>query len=226
MTPAPEGGTVAFPTDLGFGTEYEKWLLTGIVAELASRHGFRTAADYPCNLLLGDSRDVFRPAGISCERLAAPRPGARYDLVFSFCEFEQAEDADAFLRSVDAFESPHVLIVTQNWRNPGVLLHRLYHLAAGNRWDHGRLSRASYKAVRRRVHRLGLPWQLVDLRCFDTPWFVLDVYETGRFLRKLVPAASRGNGSPMRRSWFEDLPFWAARWLAHHYLLLYRRTEA
>ena len=141
----------------------------------------------PCNLLLGDSRDIFLEAGVACVRLSAPERDAPYDLVFSFCEFEQAGDATAFLESLDGFGSRFVLIVTQNWRNPGVPLHRLYHLLSRVPWDHGRLSKASDRAVLRAVRRGGFRWRLVERRCFDTPWFVLDVYETGRFLRRLVP---------------------------------------
>jgi hypothetical protein len=229
-TPSPKAETapgsepVAFPTDLGFGTEYEKWLLTGIIEELHRTYGFRSAADYPCNLLLGDSREVFRSAGVPCTRLRAPERDTRFDLLFSFCEFEQAPDAEAFLRTLDAFESRYVMVVTQNWRNPGVPLHRLYHLLAGVPWDHGRLSRASDAAVLRTVRRCGLRWNLVERRCFDTPWFVLDVYETGTFLRKLVPEGARDAPSTgMTRSRFEGLPLAVSRYLAHHFLLLFER---
>lgn len=223
-TSAPEVEPFAFPTDLGFGTEYEKWLLTGIVEKLHATYRFRSAADYPCNLLLGDSRDVFRSAGVPCTRLSAPERNAPFDLLFSFCEFEQAPDTEAFLRTLDGFGSRYVLIVTQNWRNPGVPLHRLYHLLAGVPWDHGRLSRASDAAVLRTVRRCGLPWNLVERRCFDIPWFILDVYETGTFLRKLVPEGSRGAPSAgMAPSRFENLPLAISRYLAHHFLLLFER---
>lgn len=224
----PEGsGPAPFPVDLGFGTEYEKWLLTGIVEELQRRHGFLAAADYPCNLLLGDSRDVFRKAEIPCTRLSTPERDAPYDVVFSFCEFEQAPDAEAFLRTLDGFGSKWILLVTQNWRNPGVPLHRLYHLLSGRPWDHGRLSRASDAAVLRHVRRAGLPWCLVERRCFDTPWFVLDVYETGTFLRRLVPEKARAApASGMHASPFERLPRPLSRFLAHHFLLLFARDDA
>lgn len=226
MAPASDIQTPDFPQDLGFGTEYEKWLLEGIVGELQARFGFRTAADYPCNLLLGDSRDIFRKAGVGCSRLLAPERGAAYDLVFSFCEFEQSDDPGAFLETLDAFGSRFVLIVTQNWRNPGVPLHRLYHLLSRTPWDHGHLSRASDRAVLRAVRRGGFRWRLVERRCFDTPWFVLDVYETGRFLRRLVPERKRAApSSGMVASRFETLPLPVGRFLAHHFLLLFEREQ-
>lgn len=224
--PARGTETTGFPSDLGFGTEYEKWLLEGIVGELQVRYGFRTAVDYPCNLLLGDSRDVFRKAGVDCSRRTAPETNAGYDLVFSFCEFEQARDPMEFLQTLDAFGSRFVLIVTQNWRNPGVPLHRLYHVLARTPWDHGHLSRASDRAVLGAVQKGGFRWRLLERRCFDTPWFVLDVYEMGRFLRRLVPERKRdAPPSGMVASRFEALPFPVARFLAHHFLLLFERER-
>jgi hypothetical protein len=227
VSEAPGAETPDVPSELGFGTDYEKWLLEGIVGELQARYGFRTAADYPCNLLLGDSRDVFRKAGVDCSRLTAPARGAPYDLVFSFCEFEQADDPRTFLETLDGFGSRFVLIVTQNWRNPGVPLHRLYHLLSRAPWDHGRISRASDRAVLRAVRRGGFRWRLAERRCFDTPWFVLDVYETGRLLRRLVPERKRrAPSSGMAASRFEAFPLPIARFLAHHFLLLFERDES
>jgi hypothetical protein len=82
----------------------------------------------------------------------------------------------------------------------------------------------SYNAVRAEIRRLG--FTVIERGAFDAPWFVLDVYESGKFLRKLLHDAGT-NERNLKNSSFENWPLWIRSWLAHHhYLLFSKKTKA
>jgi hypothetical protein len=59
----------------------------------------------------------------------------RFDLVWTFCE--QARDPVALIEKAIGLSEKFVLIVTQNRRNHGVIIHRLLHMLKRAPWDHG-----------------------------------------------------------------------------------------
>jgi hypothetical protein len=202
----------------GFGLAYEKFIFSRLALRLVNTFGLKTVCEYPANNLMGNYGDVF----IGCEltRLgSSAKEDRKFDLVWNFCEFEQAEDPNYLIERVSELSNGLVLIVTQNIRNPGVLIHRLYHALKAKRWDHGRLSRMSYNAVKSKIRKKG--FEIIETGAFDAPWFILDLYESGRFLRKLI--LERGTDeTDLKKSVFEDWPPWILSWLAHHHYVLLR----
>jgi len=199
----------------GFGLVYEKLVFSEVASRLIKDLGLRTVCEYPANNLMGNNSDVF--SGCEIVRLkGGVKVGRRFDLVWNFCEFEQAEDPDRLIEQCVELSAKYVLIVTQNIRNPGVLIHRLYHVLKRKRWDHGILARMSYNAVKSKVNR---QLKILATGAFDAPWFILDVYESGKFLRKLIFDVGT-NDKNLRKSFFENSPMWIRSWLAHHHYVL------
>jgi len=206
----------------GFGLVYEKFVFSELASRLVKEFGLRTICEYPANNLMGNNSDVF--VGCDITRLdAAANEGRSFDLVWNFCEFEQADDPTNLIQKVTELSNGLVLIVTQNIRNPGVPIHRLYHVLKMKPWDHGDLSRMSYNAVKSRIKKER--FQIIETGSFDAPWFILDVYESGRFLRKLIFDAGT-HQSNLRKSPFEEWPMWIRSWLAHHHYVLFRKKES
>jgi len=202
----------------GFGLVYEKFVFSEVASRLVKEFSLRTVCEYPANNLMGNNSDVFE--GCEITRLAAGANEERkFDLVWNFCEFEQADDPTCLIKKAAELSNGLVLVVTQNIRNPGVLIHRLYHALRIQRWDHGRLSRMSYNAVKSRIKKER--FEVIETGAFDLPWFILDVYESGKFLRKLILDAGTNERS-LRKSVFEEWPMWIRSWLAHHHYVLFR----
>ena len=200
----------------GFGLAYEKLVFSEVASRLIKDLDLKTICEYPTNGLMGNNSDVF--SGCEVMRLKGyTKEGMTFDLVWNFCEFEQAEDPGKLIEQCAELSGKYVLIVTQNIRNPGVLLHRLYHLLKRRRWDHGKLARMSYNAVKSHVNRSQLT--IFGTGAFDAPWFILDVYESGKFLRKLIFNTGT-NDKNLRESFFEKSPMWIRSWLAHHHYVL------
>jgi hypothetical protein len=205
----------------GFGLVYEKFVFSELASRLVKEYHIRTICEYPANNLMGNNSNVF----IGCEVTklhAAANEQSKFDLVWNFCEFEQAEDPTILIADTLQLSNGYVLIVTQNIWNPGVLIHRLYHVFKMMRWDHGKLLRMSYKAVKSVLDKEG--FQIVEIGAFDAPWFILDVYESGKFLRRLIQDAGTSE-SNLQKSIFEKCPLWIRYWLAHHHYVLFRKNE-
>lgn len=202
----------------GFGLVYEKFVFSELVSRLIKEFDLETICEYPANNFMGNNSDVF--VGCEITRLdAGTSEGRRFDLVWNFCEFEQAADPAYFIEKAAELSNGLVLVVTQNIRNPGVLIHRVYHALEMRRWDHGKISRMSYNAVKPVIQKEG--FEIIETGAFDAPWFILDVYESGKFLRKLTLDAGT-NEKNLRKSVFEECPMWIRSWLAHHHYVLFR----
>ena len=214
-----EKGGVAYA---GFGLVYEKFIFSELATRLIREFGLRTICEYPANNLMGNNSDVF--TGCEITRLTADASEERtFDLVWNFCEFEQADDSTYLIEKIAKLSNGLMLVVTQNIRNPGVLTHRLYHAVKMKRWDHGNLSQMSYNAVKSRIKIEG--FEIIETGAFDAPWFILDVYESGKFLRKLIFDAGTNEGN-LKKSVFEEWPMWIRSWLAHHHYVLFRKKRA
>ena len=204
----------------GFGLVYEKFVFSELASRLVKEYRIRTICEYPANSLMGNNSDVF--TGCEVTKLHEAANGeSKFDLVWNFCEFEQAEDPSVLIANTLELSNGYVLIVTQNIRNPGVLIHRLYHVFKMMPWDHGKLLRMSYKAVKSMLDKQD--FQIVEIGAFDAPWFILDVYESGKFLRRLILNAGTSE-SNLRKSIFEKYPLWIRYWLAHHHYILFRKS--
>ena len=115
------------------------------------------------------------------------------------------------------------MIVTQNWRNPGVLLHFIYHKIFGKKWGHGNLIKMTTKPIEEYA-RIGKKYELLEKGLFDAPWFILDVYETGSYLKKLMPK-SKQSAPYTQKSVFERSAAYFRKWASHHNYVLLRRCD-
>lgn len=203
--------------ELGFGTEYEKFVLGKIFRNLVHGLGVRSVCEYPSNNLMGNNSEAFEKSGCIVYRLVRPSDfNEKCDLVWSFCEFEKSEDPAKLVKDMVMLSRKYVFIVTQNNRNVGVPLHRIYHIFRGKKWNHGSITFMSPKPALKLLKKYG---KIVETGYFDVPWFVFDVYECGRLLKKVVPA-SFTSSKDLRESRFEGLPNIIKSWLAHHNYVL------
>jgi hypothetical protein len=204
--------------DLGYGTEYEKQLLGHILGDICKRYNIKKVYQYPSNDLLGDTTTLF---GLSVEHSTHSYerpPSGTADLVWTFCELEKWKSPSVLLLKMERLSSGYIFVVSQNLFNPGVFFHRLWHSVGGLQWDHGFIDymRISYLAeVAKAMH-----FRVLETGYFDVPWFILDLYETGRYLRGLVPASLIEKGG-LSSSMLESIPSCFKRVFAHHgYALL------
>jgi hypothetical protein len=202
-------------SELGFGTEYEKAIFSGILSIMSKRYGISSVCNYPKNNLLGQTRDV---TGSLVETRENP------DLIWNFCEFENEDNIQRFFFDLEAYKPKYVLVVTQNRLNPGTLLHYLYHKVVGKNWDHGHLSKMTIKPIKQYSKGKGT-YQILETGTFDAPWFILDVYEVGKYLKKLVPT-SQSSPEKMKTSLFEHSPKIIKNWACHHNYILLRLNFA
>jgi hypothetical protein len=202
-------------SDLGFGTEYEKVIFSGILSGISQRYGIYSFCNYPKNYLLGQTHNV---TGLLVETQESP------DLIWNFCEFENEENTQKFFSNLEAHKPKYVLVVTQNRLNPGTLLHYLYHRVLGKRWDHGHLSKMTIKPIKRYLE-INETYQILETGTFDAPWFILDVYEAGKYLKRLVPK-SQSSPEKIKTSLFEHAPKIIKNWACHHNYILLRFNSA
>lgn len=193
----------------GFGTSYETEILRTILDRIEHRYDVRRTIQYPVSRLLDDSllRTCSLPVDTSVD----------VDLVWSFCYFEQYEDSERFIRETLQKTTKYIMIVIQNSRNAGVGLHWIYHKLSHTQWDHGIARKMRPRALRSALKKMGL--RIVEEGFFDVPWFILDVYECGSFLRRLVPA-SLVDDHQIKPSRFESMPNVVKSVLAHHFYVV------
>jgi hypothetical protein len=202
-------------SDKGFGTAYETYILKTILDKTKQKYNIRRVVEYPPSDLLENSllEDEPRTEGAS---VSEP------DLVWNFCCFEQREDSHEVISEALQRTTSYVMVVIQNCRNPGVIMHWTYHKLSGRRWDHGKVLRMRPKVLRGALREMKL--EVIDQGFFDVPWFILDVYECGGFLRKLVPGSLVDDRHVITPSRFEKMPKILKSILAHHYYAIARKT--
>jgi hypothetical protein len=198
--------------ELGFGTEYEKVILTEIITQISEKYGIKSALNFPKNKLLGNPHDVTK--GLK-EKLFSP------DLLWNFCEFENEASTIEFFTHIDAFNPQYILIVTQNLRNPGVFIHFAYHKMFAKKWDHGQFVKMSTKSIEK-FSKCTKKYEVIEKGLFDAPWFILDVYETGKYLKKLIPETSQ-SAKHTSKSVFERSSTSFKKWASHHNYILLKR---
>lgn len=194
---------------LGYGTEYEKMILKRIAKEICQRYQIRSAWAHPENDLLGE--DAIFPR---------TKKAKRYDLVWNFCEFERQREPFSMITKMSQISNKYLFVITQNKRNPGVILHFFYHFLIGRKWDHGNLNRMSYKSVLKVIRKFE-NLKAIQIGAFDIPWFVLDVYESGKIFRNLP--FFKDKLKQLKESRFEKWPLFLKMWLAHHHFLLIKK---
>jgi SAM-dependent methyltransferase len=200
--------------DQGFGTAYETAVFKIVLDGLVTKYRIKRVLEYPITTLLND---------FEYKHEAALPSQATYDLVWSFCHFEHAREPARLIEEMVTKTGKYVMITIQNNRNLGVILHWIYHKIAVKEWDHGRISRMSPRKLRKAIEEKGLV--ICEDGFHDAPWFILDVYECGDFLKKLVPESLR-NKEKIGPSRFERMPRIVKSFLAHHYHVLAKRPLA
>lgn len=210
--------------DLGFGTEYEKFVLQDVTRKIVQEFGIRSVCEYPQNDLMGDNSEIFKDQNLQVTRLSRPDRNSQsiYDLVWNFCEIEQQKDPSELINEMLSLTRRYLLIIIQNRRNPGIPLHWVYHVLVGKKWDHGRFSLMTPKPLIRILSKYG---KIIRVGYFDVPWFILDIYESGVFLRRLIPKSFSGSMLGLKKSRFEELPSRYKQYLAHHTYILFDKSD-
>jgi len=210
--------------ELGFGTEYEKFVLRDIAQRIIRELKPTSICEYPANNLMGDNSEVFEGFDLRIDRLSNLDAVKReaYDLVWNFCEVEQREDITELVQEMLMLTRRYLFVVLQNRRNAGVCLHRIYHSLTAKRWDHGHIGLMSPTPLVRLLTSYG---KIISVDYFDVPWFILDVYECGAYLRVIIPRFMRSK-QHLKKSRFEEMSCSCKRWLAHHAYVLFEKFEA
>jgi hypothetical protein len=216
--------------DKGFGTAYEKFVIGKIFDNLVQKHSIKTVCEYPTNDLMENNSSEFETLCCKVTRQPLNEPVKsedKYDLVWCFCEVEQQEDPSILITNILNKSNRYVLIVTQNKRNLGVPLHYLYHVLSGRKWDHGKVKNMALSTVERELNDSKI--SIIHRGAFDVPWFILDVYEAGSVLLRLIPKSLLGQSTKqtdLKDSKFEKLPYPIKKWLSHHvYILIEKKAS-
>jgi ubiquinone/menaquinone biosynthesis C-methylase UbiE len=196
--------------NLGFGTEYEIFVLKQIVNKMINKYKIKSVLEYPKTLLLGEGKIFDLPE--------KKKP----DLVWNFCAFDLTKDSHRFAEKMADLTDKYTLVITQNYFNPGVLIHWLFHMILGKKWDHGNLGKMSVWSARQAFLKSEI-WEVREFGAFDVPWFILDVYETGKYFRNLPFLKSKIK--KIKESQFENWPLWLKFFLAHHHYLLMEKIK-
>lgn len=195
--------------ELGYGTDYEVFILKGIAKRLQQKYKIASTLEFPKNNLLGN-------AVVFSGQSKKDQP----DLVWNFCEFENQKNSESFFQKLNKFNSKYLLIITQNHYNPGVLIHLIYHFLLKSKWNHGDFKKMSYLSVLSDLAEIS-NFEVVEIGAFDVPWFILDVYETGKYFRSLP--LLKGGIKKISISRFENLPLFLKYFLGHHHFVLLKR---
>lgn len=194
---------------LGYGTDYERLILKGIAKKICQKYQVFSSREFPKNELLG-RQPIF------------PKQKRKPDLVWNFCEFENQKDGKQFIQEMADLSQKYLLIITQNYLNFGVPLHFLYHLISGRKWDHGKLGKMSYRSVLKAAGD-DKNLKLLEIGAFDIPWFILDVYETGKYFRNW--SIFKEKTKVIKESSFEKWPLFLKLLLAHHHYLIFEKVK-
>jgi hypothetical protein len=209
-------------SDFEYGLLYDKKMFAEVAKEIVAKYNVKSVCEYPSNELMGNNSDIFQDLGCYVKRYSTyPKTVTEsFDLVWNFCETEKSSNPTKLIDEMLGLTNRYVLIVVQNKCNIGVQIHRIYHKLMGTPWDHGRLKYMSGYEVWRLL--LDFPVKVVKVGAFDMPWFVLDFYESGAPLRRLVPKMFRPKDyNVIRESILErTLPQSLKYALAHHHYLL------
>ena len=212
------------PHELGFGTEYEKFVLRDVTKNIVQELSIKSVCEYPSNNLMGDNSEIFSDQTLQITKLSRPyrNTESKYDLVWNFCEIEQQKDPSELINEMLSLTRRYLLIIMQNRRNPGIPLHWVYHVLVGKKWDHGRFSLMTPKPLIRILSKFG---KVIKVGYFDVPWFILDVYESGAILRKIMPKSFSESAFGLKKSRFEELPSRYKQYLAHHAYILFDKSD-
>ncbi len=206
-------------TTLGFGTAYEKALLFDYAKDWVDKYDVKTVLEYPANNLMGNNNEIFeRLLGKgNCEKLEKnEKAKKKYDLVWCFCEFENEEDSQKFIQDM-LVKARYVLIITQNYLNLGVPIHRFWHFLLRRKWNHGKISKSSSNSVKRYVEDN----RIVESGAFDCPWFYFDIYETFSDIKGLLKKeVLKEQEFVIKESMFEILPLPIKSVICHHNYLI------
>jgi hypothetical protein len=212
------------PHELGFGTEYEKFVLQDVAKNIVQELRIRSVCEYPSNDLMGDNSEIFSDQRLRMTKLTRPyrNTESKSDLVWNFCEIEQQREPSEVINEMLSLTKRYLLIIIQNRKNPGIPLHWVYHVLVGKKWDHGRFSLMTPKPLIRILSRYG---KIIRVGYFDVPWFILDIYESGVILRRLIPKSFSGSMLGLKKSRFEELPTRYKQYLAHHAYILFEKAN-
>jgi SAM-dependent methyltransferase len=155
-------------------------------AVLARELGAAVVVGSPSSALLEYSAPFWSKAGLGQKvefKLMDeyfPYPDATFDWVWNYCTFEHFDDARSLLLEMKRVSRRYVCVVTQNAYNYGYPIHRLYHLAHRQSWDHGYSRWMKLRNLMRLFKACGLT--VVEKGCVDVPpWFdTFDMHTRGK----------------------------------------------
>jgi hypothetical protein len=209
-----------------FGMLYEKYVFEQLVRKLVRYLNLKTVCEFPYNRLMGDNNsEYFEKYGCQVTRIRTEEQvsdNTKYDLVWNFCEFEQIASSEYILSRMKSLSSNYLLVITQNLFNV-MLYHYWYHILKRRAWDHGKMDKMNYLALKKEYARNNI--RLLETGAFDVPWFVLDFYEGGKFFRGLAPKTLIDTQQEIRESFFEKLPKPVKILLAHHHYALGQKSD-
>lgn len=210
-------------TDLGYGTAYEKTLLFEYTEHWVNKYNIKSVLEYPTNNLMGNNNEIFDILlnNENCKKIGKNEDVEQmYDLVWNFCEFENEEDSQKFIQNMLDKSNKYVLIITQNYRNLGIHIHRIWHILWRRKWDHGIIGKSSSGNIRKYVDSANI----VESGSFDCPWFYFDIYETLSDIKGLLKKEEKKECEfIIMKSLFEKLPDSIKYFVCHHNYLIIKK---
>ncbi|MFC2154825.1 class I SAM-dependent methyltransferase [Candidatus Altiarchaeota archaeon] len=152
------------------------------------------------------------------------------DLVWNFCVYEHFENPEKVIAEMARISKRYVLVEIQNIFNVGLPLHRIYHEARGESWDHGSMKKMRYSNVVQDMDAARLdpieiggtdmpPWPDINIRLKDVGkgGAVLDSSDPASHLRPaaitkptelVIESWNRVKSNPELPTWMSLLKLW------------------
>jgi len=211
-----------------------------------ARNGGEVWLTNPSQKMLDGARPVWEQHGLvdsvhfaRCQVDSTPFDDGAFDLVWNYCMFERFRDATSLVSEMKRVSRRYVMIMTQNSRNFGTPIHKIYHAVCDLEWDHGYDCWMTLGAIREAVLDQGLHVEeegAIDIPPWMDTWDMplrgvlkrlLATFGQEWHWRTETGQTSRNSGNSRTvdflRSVEMNLPEWFRRFQAHHLYVLARK---
>ena len=154
--------------------------IPGIKSLIFAKIGCEVTVLHPTKDFLDDAKKIWDAFGLDANFVKSHWINTgfndnSFDLVWNFCVFEHFDDPKRVIEEMLRITKRYIFVYIQNASNPGFPIHRFYHFAKREPWDHGSLDKMKLSSIMNIINELNAttvetgatdmpPWPDINIR--------------------------------------------------------------